>query len=465
MRLIPRVTAGLALATLLTGAALPVAFATAPVAAPLTATIGGDRLAVPGIQVQAKDGRSPAPIPPLTASSWVVADADTGEILASKNAHLQRRPASTLKTLTALTLIPRLDPDATYVPDYSDIAIEGSKVGIVNGSTYTNEQLFYGLFLASGNDTAQALSKSNGGVKPTVKQMNAEARRLQANDTVARTPSGLDADGQRSSAYDLALIARAGLAVPDFRKYASTVSVDFPREGSKAKRKSFKVYNHNPLVIGGYEGAIGVKTGYTVLAGRTFVGAAERDGRTLIVTLMNYGGTTYRTSAALLDWGFANAKKVEPIGQLVDPLPEQSEAAPASGEDAATTGGAAGAASTSGGLPLWPFALVGIPLLALGFAAATGRLPRRPRPAGAAGGGLEPVPAAAAAAVVADGGFVETERPVRTTARRSETDHTTNLTTTRSGSLPTSSNVRVRPNDGAARGRTSLDSADSTPEI
>jgi D-alanyl-D-alanine carboxypeptidase len=215
--------------------------------------------------------------------------------------------------------------------------------------------------------------------------MNAEAERLGAHDTVARNTSGLDHDEQLSSAYDLALIARAGLQIPAFREYSSMISTKFP--GGKAKRgkkrETFMVYNHNPLLTGGYKGAIGVKNGYTVAAGRTFVGAARQGKRTLIVALMNYSGQTYASSAALLDWGFANAKKVEPVGVLVDPLPDPAEEPDqdtVKADDQA--GGEASGATDSSGSSLWPFVLIGVPLLLIVGAAATGRF-RRPRPAGA----------------------------------------------------------------------------------
>lgn len=366
----PLLAARPAVAALLTGLlagllTVGLVSATTPTAAQATPRtgVGGPALDLPGTQVAPHDDRAD-PLPRLSASSWVIADADTGEVLAAKDAHERRRPASTLKTLTALAVIPRLDPDQTYVPTYDDIAVEGSKVGIVNGSRYTVEQLWYGLFLASGNDAALALAKANGGVRTTVEQMNAEAARLQANDTVAKTVNGLDAEGQHSSAYDLALFARAGLAMPDFEKYCSTVSVKFPREGRRAKRSTFMVYNHNPLLLGGYRGAIGVKTGYTTLAGRTFVGAAERKGRRLVVTIMNYGGSTYTTAASLLSWGFDNADRVEPVGQLVDPLPAGGTSADAG--DASGAGGegtTASAGSGSDAPPLWPFLLVGLPVL------------------------------------------------------------------------------------------------------
>ena len=130
--------------------------------------------------------------------------------------------------------------------------------------------------------------------------MNAEAARLQARDTHAVNPSGLDAEGQVSSAYDLALIARAGMAMPDFREYVATQTSSI----SAPKKKRIEIYNHNRL-LREYDGAIGIKNGYTTAARASFVGAATRGGRTLVVTLMRADPLVWHEAAALLDWGFA----------------------------------------------------------------------------------------------------------------------------------------------------------------
>ena len=114
----------------------------------------------------------------------MVADLTTGEIIAAKNAHQPRLPASTQKVLTAVTLLPRLDPKGIYQATAEDVAVIGSKVGIREGSTYRISNLFEALFLRSGNDAAMALANANGGVDGTVAQMAVEARRLGALNTV-----------------------------------------------------------------------------------------------------------------------------------------------------------------------------------------------------------------------------------------------------------------------------------------
>jgi D-alanyl-D-alanine carboxypeptidase (penicillin-binding protein 5/6) len=350
--------------------------AAAPPAKVRTETVGGDLLGVPGVHVDPIDGAGAKPVPTSVAASWTLSDADTGEVLAAKNAHLRRLPASTLKTLTAVTLLEKLDPAQVYTATWDDAVAEGSRVGIVPGGTYTVDQLWRALFLSSGNDAARSLAMVNGGMKKTVAEMNAKAAELGALDTVARNTSGLDHDEQLSSAYDLALIARAGLAIPEFREYTTMISTKFPGAKAKAgkKRETFMVYNGNPLLRQQYRGAIGVKTGYTDAAGRTFIGAAERGGRTLVVTLMGYNTDTHDEAAKFLDWGFANAEKVEPVGRLVEPGELDSGDGEGDGDEAAPA--AASVGGSGGGTPAWPFVLVGTPLALIALFAAVGS--RRP---------------------------------------------------------------------------------------
>ncbi|MFC6236820.1 D-alanyl-D-alanine carboxypeptidase family protein [Longivirga aurantiaca] len=382
-----------ALGLALTGAllvALPgAASAAAPAPAPAPAEIlGGDQLAGYGIRVNL--GPEASPLPPISAKSWVLADLTTGEILAAKGAHRQGRPASTLKTLTALTLMPVLDKDAEHTVTWKEASADGGRVGIVPDATYTNWDLFHGLLLPSGNDAAAALAGSHGGMKKTVADMQAVAYSLQADDTVVRNPSGLDADGQLTSAYDLALIARAAMQLEDFRTVTAAVSYDFPGRpaGKGKKRPTYKIYTQNRLLLHGFDGAVGGKTGYTSLAGRTFWGAAERDGHVLAVTLLQVRDRTETAAKSLLSWGFANRTQVTPVGTLVGPRPEGGEeatptpsgAVPAPGETT-VAGGAAGApvAAGSSASP-WLVALVAA--VALGAAIAWWLTRRRRRDAG-----------------------------------------------------------------------------------
>jgi D-alanyl-D-alanine carboxypeptidase (penicillin-binding protein 5/6) len=258
--------------------------------------------------------------PPIAADSWIVTDLDSGAVLASQDADLPVRPASTLKLLTALTVAPRLAPDQPYRGVEEDETAEGNRVVLYDGLTYKVSDLLHAALLPSANDAAEALARANGGVELTVDQMNAEAARLGATGTTARNPSGLDADGQFTTARDMALIGRAAFANPEIAEYLKLRVVDFPGKRENGKRVIYPIYNQNRMLAHSYfEGPLGGKSGYTSKAGRTLVAAAERDGRRLLVTLFRIGGNTYRAGEILLDWAFANAADLQPVAQLPEP--------------------------------------------------------------------------------------------------------------------------------------------------
>ena len=284
-------------------------------------TIGGEQLSKRGVQVNPGPGAKP--LPEIWAETWILVDATNGTVLAAKNPHDRRPPASTLKTLTALTVLQELALDETYVAKRTDTLISGARAGLIAGKRYTIEDLLYGMFLRSGNDAAQALARAPGSVKNTVGRMNEVARQLQANDTTAKNPTGLDHKGQRSSSYDLALIARAGLARPDFATFARTKTYRFPGSGGS----TYTIYNQNRLLMGRFKGAIGVKTGYTTNAGRTFIGAATRKGTTLIFVGMGIHDGSDSAAEKALRWGFKNLGKVTPVGVMVGPIAPAADAA------------------------------------------------------------------------------------------------------------------------------------------
>jgi D-alanyl-D-alanine carboxypeptidase (penicillin-binding protein 5/6) len=276
--------------------------------------VGGPMLATDGITVDTAP--MVPPLPPTSATSFVVADADTGAVLAAHGAHVRLAPASTLKTLTALTLIPKLAASATTVALDDAPRVDGTKAGIVAGTTYKIGDLFTAMLMMSANDAAVALADANGGLAPTLAEMNAEAAHLQADDTTAMTPDGLDAAGQASSAYDLALIFRAGLANAAFRGYLAQRSAAFPAPGGT----SFQIQTHDKL-LAGYPGMVGGKNGYTVAAQASYVGAATRNGHTIIVAVMRDQPNFWDEVKALLDWGFAADGVASPVGNLVGPAP------------------------------------------------------------------------------------------------------------------------------------------------
>lgn len=256
-------------------------------------------------------------LPETEAESYLIADLDTGEILAAKNPHKKLPPASTLKTLTALALLPRLEKNSRYIGQLSDTKVDGSKAGIYPGRGYTIDALWNALFLLSANDSGMALAHAAGGLTKTLTYMQSEAKRVQALDTVARSSHGLDRPGQVSSAYDLALISREALKREDFRHYVATTKYTFL--GSGKGNKPLRIYNQNKLLTT-YSGTIGVKTGYTTQGKNTYVGAATRNGHTIIITMMYLPYGRDALAVKLLNWGFKARGKVTPIGVLVEPL-------------------------------------------------------------------------------------------------------------------------------------------------
>ena len=301
--------------------------------------VGGSRLAETGVVVD-RPVSVPAP-PEVYDVSYVIADLDTGEILAAKSAHAWLRPASTLKTLTALTLMPRLDPRQVVVAGQDAQDAAGSRVGVLAGNRYPVSSLFDAMLMFSANDAVYALADAAGGYDATVALMNEKAEQIGAHDTLTVDPSGLDDGAQRSSAYDLALIGRDAMRLPAFRTTITKRDAVFP--GGKDQRgkvwPAFHVYNINEL-LRHYPGAIGIKPGRTDRAQHTFIGAATRGGRTLVVSQMGSVTGSWKPTAALLDWGFANADRVTPVGRLVEPgeavAPSAAPTLPALPTDGAT---------------------------------------------------------------------------------------------------------------------------------
>jgi D-alanyl-D-alanine carboxypeptidase (penicillin-binding protein 5/6) len=234
--------------------------------------------------------------------------------------------------LFADTLLPKFPSTSSHTvlpTDLAGIGAGSSLVGVKEKQTYTVHDLWLGVFLRSGNDAVRVLSAMNNGIPQTVRDMNDRATELQALDTTVVSPDGYDAPGQLSSAYDLTLIARSGMQKPAFREYAATARAKFPGELKPGKkRETFEIQNTNRLLTGDfgvppYQGIAGVKNGNTTHAGATFTGVAERNGKVLLVTVMNPSSkeqhAVYKETARLLDWGFAASGKVTPVGELVPP--------------------------------------------------------------------------------------------------------------------------------------------------
>src|ERR1700722_3203466 len=325
------------------GAASPGVASPGSVSPGSASPIGGAQLGSRGVVLN-NPSRSAPRLPNIKGSAFVVADAGTGQVLAAKDPHGWYRPASTLKVLTAVALIPLLNPDAGVVASKQATSTVPNVVGLVAGRAYKISDLFTALLTISANDAAIALTQATGSFSEGMAAINAEARYLQADDTVAADPNGLDAPGQHTSAYDLALIARQALKQPAFLTYDQTRSARFV----VARRKAVELYNQNSLLTT-YPGAVGGKIGWTSAAAPPCGGMPPRHGVTLIVPLLPCPALTEITAAEkLLDWGFAADGKVSPVGTLVGPQqpPAASPTASASATAAAAPAGARGGVAT-----------------------------------------------------------------------------------------------------------------------
>jgi serine-type D-Ala-D-Ala carboxypeptidase (penicillin-binding protein 5/6) len=366
--LVPACAALLGVLLAVSGAAAPASAGPTPSASPVAQAIGGPQLASRGVVVNYPSGSVPR-LPNIQASAFVIADAGTGRVLAAKDPHGEYQPASTLKVLTAVALIPVLNPDATVVASKQATSTVPNVVGLVAGRAYKISDLFAALLTISANDAAIALTEATGSFSQGMALINAEARHLQADDTVAVDPNGLDAAGQHISAYDLALIARQALQLPAFLQYDRIMGQRFV----VARHKAVELYNQNALLVT-YPGAVGGKIGWTSAAGATYVGMATRHGVTLIVTLLHCPALTEINSAEkLLNWGFAADGQVAPVGTMVGPLqpssssPSSSPAAAASPARAAVAAGSHAPAGPSV-LAVAGFSCLAVLTAVLGFA-------------------------------------------------------------------------------------------------
>lgn len=216
-------------------------------------------------------------IPEGPAPVWIVADLDTGQVLAGREMYAAHPPASTIKTLLALTALDEVDLDSTVVATPANTHVECNCAGVIAGHSYSARQLLDAVLLVSGNDAANALADMLGGYDVAVDKMNAKAVAIGATNTHATSPSGLDGPGGAgwTTPHDLAAIFRAAMANPVFAQITATPSAPFPTDTGERP-----LINQNDLLVR-YPGAIGGKTGFTDAARKTFVGAAERNGRRL----------------------------------------------------------------------------------------------------------------------------------------------------------------------------------------
>ena len=237
-----------------------------------------------------------------SAKAAVVIDGYTGEILYSQNCDERLPMASTTKIMTALLLC-ELGDDLTQeiVTTREMVTVEGSSMGLMAGDTVSYHDLLYGMMLSSGNDAANTAAIAIGGsVSRFVKLMNERAERMGLVDTHFVTPSGLDADGHYTTAYELALITKEALANENFAKAAASQSARLCYGNPPYNRT---LTNHNKL-LKMYDDIIGVKTGFTKKSGRCLVSASKKDGKLVIAVTLN-DGNDWADHRALLDLGLS----------------------------------------------------------------------------------------------------------------------------------------------------------------
>lgn len=257
---------------------------------------------------------APAGPPTVSAASAILVDAESGRILYEKDAHTPRLIASTTKLMTALVAAEcTADLDETVTIVRADTLAEGSSMYLSVGEEVTMEALLYGLLLHSGNDAALAIARHCAGdVATFVRWMNEKAKSLGMEDTHFENPNGLNAEGHYSTAADMARLGIACMGHETVSKIVGTSSITI---GTRT------FVNHNKL-LGQYEGCVGMKTGYTKLAGRTLVSAAQRNGQLLVCVTLN-DPDDWRDHATLFDYGFSNYPLTELASgdDVVDSLP------------------------------------------------------------------------------------------------------------------------------------------------
>jgi D-alanyl-D-alanine carboxypeptidase (penicillin-binding protein 5/6) len=260
--------------------------------------------------------------------AYVLADADTGYVLASRNERTPLPPASLTKVLTGLVVTQRLSKDAKIPVSAAAASMPARRMGITPGTTWNRDDALYAMMLASANDVSYALAEAagNGKIEGFATQLDVLESRLNLADApVLQDPSGLDDEfsvggGNRISARDLAIVGRASLADPQLAPIMATTTYNFVDPAGTQR----SVTNHNKMLTS-YAGTNGLKTGYTDAAGRSVMVSATRNGRTLVVVLLDTPGM-WDVAPKLLDYGFSLPVAQTPIVDRLPAVPGRSNA-------------------------------------------------------------------------------------------------------------------------------------------
>jgi D-alanyl-D-alanine carboxypeptidase len=330
--------------------------------------------------------------PPPVPRGWILVDADTGAVLDAGHEHEPQRVASVFKVLTAVAMVENTDLTTAVPVSARAEGMPARKINLKAGQVWQGTDLLHCLLLISANDAAVALAEhAAGSLEGFGGMLDATAVRLgMADGPVLRDPAGLDDEfsvdgGNLISARDLAIATRAFLAYPQLVDIVAKPDYRFAGGDGNPHR----LLNHN-LLLKTYPGAIGIKTGYTRRAGHSLIGAARRDGRTMIAIAVGAADPN-RSVAGLLDKGFATPVAAEAgldhlppvhLGSARDPVTKAApQARPVStpSESAASAGRTGASAGGGGGNGLGRNLLVGLMVLVVGGAPALVILARRSR--------------------------------------------------------------------------------------
>ena len=245
--------------------------------------------------------------PQISAECAALMCVQTGELIYEKNAYEKHSMASTTKIMTSLLAIEEYTPNRKIKVTSSMLGIEGTSMGLLPGDTVTLEGLAYGMLLQSGNDAANVTAIALGGsVENFALMMNNRAKKIGMKNTNFVTPSGLDDQNHYSTAYDMALLGCEAVKNTEFLYICSQKSAAV-YYGNPPYRRTLT--NHNRL-LSSYDGAVGIKTGFTKKSGRCLVSCAQRGGVTLVAVTLN-APDDWQDHREMLDYGFSVTQSFE----------------------------------------------------------------------------------------------------------------------------------------------------------
>lgn len=267
--------------------------------------------------------------PSVTAASWILYDESSDLVLAEWDADTRRPMASITKIMTVMLALENAELTDEVLISEEAAGQGGQEIDLVAGETVTLAALVKAAMIRSGNDAAAAIAEHVGGsIDGFVSMMNERAAELGMTNTHFVNPNGLDAGGHYSSARDMLVLSRQAMSIPEFEELSRSRAMVFPDSPNGTQRTA----TNTNRILNSYEGTIGVKTGETPNAGLTYVGAAERDGRRLIVVVLRSEGRRahFADAIELYDWAFEDlsVQGMMTVGAPYVPLTARVAASP-----------------------------------------------------------------------------------------------------------------------------------------